>query len=88
MNRLEQRCEGVRRALEDYKIKYMYKYEDKRLLKICNTKYDIEISNKYITVRYSKKGYTYFLPSFTGIIEFRNFLEKNGTNFMELKKGE
>lgn len=89
MNKLEQRCEGVRKVLEDFNIMYVYQYNTKTNIKICKTKYNIEITNRYITVSYKTKHYYNFLPSFTGITEFRKFMEENGTNFMLLEsKGE
>ena len=89
MNKLEQRCEGVRKVLEDFNIMYVYKYNTKTNIKICKTKYNIEITNRYITVNYKTNHYYNFLPSFTGITEFRKFIEENGTNFMLLEsKGE
>ena len=86
MNRLEQRCKGVQKVLEDYKIPYKKIYDDESFLSIINTPYRIEISNRYIGINYSKNHYTYFLPSFEGINEFRDFIKNNGTNFMILKE--
>ena len=87
MNRLEQRCKGVIRVLEDNKIPYNKKYDNDKYLtiKYQNKHWNIDISNKYIGVSYNKNHYTYFLPSFTGIIEFREFIENN-RNFMELEQ--
>jgi len=86
MNRLEQRCKGVQKVLEDYKIPYKKQYENNKYLSILNTPYKIEISNRYIGVTYNKNHYTNFLPSFEGINEFRNFIKNYGTNFMILKE--
>ena len=86
MNRLEQRCNGVRQVLDDFNIMYVYLYDTKTNIKICKTKYSIEITNKYITVTYKTKHYVNFLPSFTGITELREFIKGNGTNFMLLKE--
>ena len=47
MNRLEQRCNGVRQVLDDFNIMYVYLYDTKTNIKICKTKYSIEITNKY-----------------------------------------
>ena len=89
MTRLEQRCDGVKKVLDDFNIMYVCKYNTKNNIKICKTKYDIEITNRYITISYKTKHYYNFLPSFTGITEFRKFIEKNGINFMLLEsKGE
>lgn len=88
MNRKEQRCKGVQRVLEDYNIEYKKEYNNEDRLKIKNTPYHIEITNKYIGVSYHEKNYYNFLPSFEGIIEFREFIKNNGTNFMLLKDSD
>lgn len=87
MTRLEQKCNGVKKVLDDFSIKYVYLYDTKTNIKICKTKYSIEITNRYITVGYKSNRYINFLPSFTGITEFREFIKENGTNFMKLKEG-
>jgi len=86
MTKLEQRCRGVQRVLEDYKIKYIKQYNSEKNLKICNTPFYLEITNRYISISYKSKHYYNFLPSFEGIIEFREFIKNNGTNFMKLKE--
>ena len=86
MNKLQQRCDGVRQVLDDFNIMYVYPYDTKTCIKICKTKYNIEITNRYITITYKAKHYVNFLPSFTGITEFREFIKENGTNFMLLKE--
>ena len=86
MTKLEQRCMGVKQVLDDFNIMYVYQYDTKTNIKICKTKYSIEITNRYITITYKAKHYVYFLPSFTGITEFRNFIKENGINFMLLKE--
>lgn len=86
MNRLEQRCKGVVKVLEDYKIPYHKPYNDNRFLtiKYHNKQWHIDISNKYIGISYTKNKYINFLPSFTGLTEFREFIASN-RNFMELR---
>lgn len=87
MSRLEQRCDGVIKVLEDYNIRYGLRYNQKTLIHIkeyCGRGWDLEITNKYITVNYKENHHTVFLPSFCGINEFREFI-KNGKNFMMLK---
>ena len=86
MNRLEQRCKGVMRVLDDYNIKYVKEYNSEKHLRLFGTPFHIEISNKYIGVNYKSKHHYNFLPSFEGINEFREFVKKNGTNFMKLKE--
>lgn len=86
MTRLEERCNGVKKVLDDFNIKYVYRYDTKTNIKICKTKYSIEITNRYITISYKTKHYENFLPSFTGITEFREFINENGTNFIKLKE--
>lgn len=86
MTRLEQRCNGVKKVLDEFNIMYVYQWNTKTNIKICKTKYSIEITNRYITITYKTKRYVNFLPSFTGIIEFREFIKENGTNFMKLKE--
>lgn len=85
MSRLEQRCRGVVKVLEDYKIPFNKKYDDNRFLTILYHKkhWNIDISNKYIGVSYNKNHYVNFLPSFTGITEFREFIASD-RDFMEL----
>ena len=39
MNRLEQRCKGVQKVLEDYKIPYKKTYDDERFF--INNKYTV-----------------------------------------------
>lgn len=85
MNRLQQRCNGVARVLDDYNIKYIKEYESEKHLKICGTPYHLEITNKYISVSYKERHYYIFLPSFEGITEFREFIRQHGTNFKKLK---
>lgn len=88
MNRLEQRCNGVMKVLDDYNIPYGLRYNQKTLIHIknyCGRGWDIEVSNKYITVEYKKNKHIHFLPSFTGIIEFREFI-KSGKSFMNLEE--
>ena len=85
MTRLEQRCKGVAKVLNDYNIKYLKEYDSDKYLKIIGTPFHIEITNKYIGINYKKGHYYNFLPSFESINEFRNFVELNGTNFMKLK---
>ena len=88
MNRLEQRCNGVMKVLEDYNIPYGLKYNQKTLIHIknyCGRGWNIEITNKYITPTYNKDRHEYFLPSFEGINEFREFI-KNGKSFMILEE--
>lgn len=90
MNRLEQRCNGVIRVLEDYNIPYGLKYNQKKLIHIknyCGRGWDVEITNKYISVYYIKNKCDIFLPSFEGINEFREFI-KSGKSFMILKEEE
>ena len=48
----------------------------KDFLSIINTPYRIETSNRYIKINYTKNHYTYFLPSFEGLNEFRDFVKK------------
>lgn len=86
MTRLEQRCNGVKKVLDEFNIMYVYQWNTKTNIKICKTKYNIEITNRYITVSYKTKHYYNFLPSFTGITELRKFIKENGTNFMKLKE--
>lgn len=88
MTKLEQRCNGVKQVLDDFNIMYIYiyPYDTETWIKICKTKYTIEITNKYITVSYKTRHYFNFLPSFTGITDFREFIRENGTNFMLLKE--
>ena len=86
MTRLEQRCNGVKKVLDDFNIKYVHQWDTKTNIKICKTKYNIEITNRYITVSYKTKHYFNFLPSFTGVTELREFIKENGTNFMKLKE--
>jgi hypothetical protein len=88
MSRLEQRCKGVQRVLEDYNIKYKRKYEDNKYLSIFNTPFEIEVSNRYICVYYHKNHRCIYLPSFEGITEFREFVKNNGTNFMKLRRSK
>lgn len=88
MTRLEQRCKGVVKVLDDYNIKYIKEYENEKYLRIFGTPYHIEITNRYICVSYKEKHYYNFLPSFEGINEFREFIRKNGTNFKKLKEYE
>ena len=88
MNRLEQRCKGVARVLDDYNIKYIKEYESEKHLRIFGTPYHLEITNRYISVSYKEKKYYKFLPSFEGINEFREFIKENGTNFKKLKECE
>lgn len=85
MNRLHQRCNGVARVLDDYNIKYFKEYGNEKYLRIFGTPYHIEISNKYISVSYEKNHYCYYLPSFEGITEFRDFVRQHGTNFKKLE---
>ena len=88
MNKLEQRCNGVIKVLEDYNIPYGLRYNQKTLIHIknyCGRGWYLEITNKYITVEYKKDRHIYFLPSFTGINEFRKFIDEK-RNFMELEK--
>lgn len=84
MTKLEQRCNEVQKALKEFNVKYVYQWDTKTNIKICKTKYSITIINRYITVSYKKKQCYIFLPSFTGITEFREFIQENGTNFMKL----
>ncbi len=86
MTRLEQRCDGVKKVLDEFNLMNVFPYNDKRWIKLCKTKYSIEISNRYITITYKKGHYVHFLPSFIGITEFREFIKENGTNFMKLKE--
>lgn len=88
MNRLEQRCNGVMKVLDDYNIPYGLRYNQKTLIHIksyCGRGWNIEVSNRYITVNYKKNKHIHFLPSFEGINEFRKFISEN-RNFMELKE--
>lgn len=86
MTKLEQRCSGVKKVLDDFGIMFVYEFDDKRFIKICKTKYNIEISNRYIKITYTKGHYVHFLTGFTGITEFKEFIKENGTNFMKLKE--
>ena len=86
MTRLEQRCDSVKKVLDEFNIMYIYQYNTRTNIKICRTKYNIEITNKYITVGYKTKRYYNFLPSFSGVTEFREFIKENGTNFVKLKE--
>ena len=85
MNRLEQRCLGVARVFDDYKIPYKKRYENPKYLHFIykGRGWELEISNRYITVEYRKNKHVYFLPSFEGINEFRKFISEN-RDFMEL----
>lgn len=88
MNKLEQRCNGVMKVLDDFNIPYGLRYNQKTLIHIknyCGRGWDLEITNKYITIEYKKDRHTYFLPSFGGINEFRKFIEEK-RNFMELEE--
>ncbi len=52
MNKLEQRCKGVQRVLDDYKIEYVKQFESDKRLKIKKTPFELEITNRYISIRY------------------------------------
>ena len=86
MNRLEQRCKGVMRVLDDYNINYSKEHDNEKYLRLLGTPYHIEISNRYIGVSYKAKRYYVFLPSFEGINEFREFVKYNGTDFKKLRE--
>lgn len=87
MSRLEQRCRGVVKIFDDYNIKYKKKYDDPKYLHFIykGRGWDLEISNKYITVEYKKDKCICFFPSFEGINEFRKFISEN-RDFMELEE--
>ena len=85
MTRREQRCKEVQKVLNDYKIEYKKFYNNEGFLKIKNTPFYIEVSNRYIDIAYKDGKYFNYLKPFEEIIEFRDFVSKNGTNFMMLK---
>ena len=85
MNRLEQRCRGVQRVLDDYNIQYKRRYNSDKSLSIKGTPFYIDITNKYIGISYHEQKYMNFLPSFEGINEFREFVRQYGTNFWILR---
>lgn len=86
MTKLEQRCKGVAKIFDDFNIKYKMKYNNPRNLHFIyqGRGWDLEITNRYITVVYRENHYINFLPSFCGITEFRKFISQN-RNFMELR---
>ena len=86
MTKLEQRCRGVIKVLDDFNIKYKKKNNNPQRLRFIyqGRGWDLEITNRYITVVYRKNHYINFLPSFCGITEFRKFISQN-RNFMELR---
>ena len=85
MGKLEQRCRGVQRVLDDYGIEYKKKYNSEKYLAIKGTPFYIDITNRYITVSYHQNKNMNFLPSFEGITEFREFVKTNGNNFWKVK---
>ena len=56
MTKLEQRCKGVAKVFDDFNIKYKMKYNNPQHLHFIyqGRGWDVEITNRYITVEYSR----------------------------------